>query len=77
MQHIEHAPGKRLDTRSVRPCQYCRDLDPGFGGRMLLDQMVLPNHSYTASAHLSEEGYVRHRMLELKQRLERQPQTAA
>jgi hypothetical protein len=57
---------KRFDTRSSRPCEFCRELDPQFPHRRPLDQMVATTRKATASAHLTEDGYVRHRILELR-----------
>jgi hypothetical protein len=42
-----------------------------------MDQLVLPNRKHTASAHLTEDGYVRHRVLELSRMVSRPPGTAA
>jgi len=39
--------------------------------------MVVPNRQPTAAAHLTEDGYVRHRMLELNSLVSRQSLTAA
>ncbi len=67
MEHIDPAVTKRLDTpRSSRPCEFCRALDPQFPHRSPLDQMVATTRKATASAHLTEDGYVRHRILELR-----------
>jgi hypothetical protein len=77
MEHIDPAIVNRFDTRSSRPCEFCRENDPKFWERSALDQMVANNRKYTASAHLTEDGYVRHRMLELRQIASRMPVTAA
>ena len=66
MEHIDPEVMKRFDTRSSRPCEFCRELDPQFSTRPPLDQMVATTRKATASAHLSEDGYVRHRILELR-----------
>jgi hypothetical protein len=39
--------------------------------------MVGSNRKHGASAHLTEDGYVRHRMLELNQLASRPPRSAA
>jgi hypothetical protein len=39
--------------------------------------MVARNRQHTASAHLTEDGYVRHRMVELSKLVSRRPLTAA
>ena len=77
MEHIDPAVISRFDTRSSRPCEFCRELDPQFRERRPLDQMVASSRKATASAHLTEDGYVRHRMLELRQIASRAPLTAA
>ncbi len=77
MEHIDPAVNSRFDTRSSRPCEFCREFDPKFRERRPLDQMVATNRRATASAHLTEDGYVCHRMLELRQIASRAPLTAA
>ena len=77
MEHIDPAILNRFDTRSSHPCEFCREHDPKFRERRALDQMVATNRKHTASAHVTEDGYVRHRMLELSQIVSRTPQTAA
>lgn len=77
MEHIDPAVVNRFDTRSSRPCEFCREHDPKFRQRRVPDQMVATNRKHTASAHLTEDGYVRHRMLELQQIASRTPSTAA
>ena len=77
MEHIDRSAVKRTDTRSGCPCDFCRQLDPQFTVRNPMDQLVSPNRKHTASAHLTEDGYVRHRVLELGRITHRSPQTAA
>ena len=77
MEHIDPAVIYRFDTRSSRPCEFCRELDPQFLQRRPLDQMVASSRKAIASAHLTEDGYVRHRMLELRRMTARAPLTAA
>lgn len=66
MEHIDPEVRKRFDTRSSRLCEFCRELDPKFSTRCPLDQMVATTRKATAAAHLTEDGYVRHRILELR-----------
>ena len=66
MEHIDPAALKRFDARSSRPCEFCRELDPHFHARKPLDQMVCSSRKPVASSHLTEDGYVRHRILELR-----------
>jgi hypothetical protein len=77
VEHVDPAVINRFDTRSSRPCEFCRDLDPQFLQRRPLDQMVATSRKAIASAHLTEDGYVRHRMLELRRISSRAPLTAA
>ena len=77
MEHVDPAVVSRFDTRSSRLCEFCRELDPKFLQRSAPDQMVATNRKHTASAHLTEDGYVRHRMLELSRIASRTPSTAA
>jgi hypothetical protein len=77
MEHIDPAVIHRFDTRSSHPCEFCREFDPKFFERSAPDQMVATNRKHTASAHLTEDGYVRHRMLELTRLASRAPSTAA
>jgi hypothetical protein len=55
-------------TRTGRDCQFCRQSDPDFGKREPMDRMVSSKND-TATAHVTENGYVRHRMLEIEVRL--------
>jgi hypothetical protein len=77
MEHIDPTILKRTDTRSGRPCEFCMQLDPNFSQRRPMDQIVTANRSHTASAHLTEDGYVRHRWLELGRMVGANPRSAA
>jgi len=68
MEHIDPAKAKLLDgIRAGKPCSFCQELDPRFSVRPALDQLVAGlNHS--ANAHVTDDGYVQHRMIELSQR---------
>lgn len=76
MEHIDPAQAKILDQiRAGKPCTFCKDRDPKFAERPPLDQLVAgPQHS--AHAHVTEDGYVRHRITELGQ-LQMHSKTAA
>jgi hypothetical protein len=76
MEHIDPIVLKRTDTRCGRPCEFCMQLDPNFSQRRPLDQIVSANRKHTASAHLTEDGYVRHRWLELGQKVALLPRSA-
>jgi hypothetical protein len=73
MEHIDPAVVKRSDSRSGCPCEFCKQMDPHFPKRRALDQLVVANRQHTASAHLTEDGYVRHRVLELGKIVARTP----
>ena len=77
MEHIDPEIMKRFDTRSSRQCEFCRELDPQFTHRRPADQMVMTTRKATASAHVTEDGYVRHRILELRRIASRVPVNAA
>ncbi len=65
MEHIDRTIVRRFDTRSSRPCEFCQDRDPHFRKRSPLDQVIASSRQASASAHITEDGYVKHRMLEL------------
>lgn len=77
MEHIDSVVSKRFEVRSGRLCEFCKELDPRFPERNPFDQMVGANRKSSASAHLTEDGYVRHRMLELSRLASRPPRNAA
>ncbi len=62
MEHVDPAARKRFENT---PCEFCREVDPHFSQRRPMDQLVVPNRESVASAHLTEDGYVRHRIFEL------------
>jgi len=49
------------DTCTARACAFCRQADPEFSARPPLDQLV--TRADTANGHITEEGYIRHRLL--------------
>ena len=60
---------QRSDVPTGRECQFCRDADPNFDRRPQGDKLVHSKLDDTASAHLTEDGYVKHRMLEIVKRI--------
>jgi len=60
-----HRPSGGQDTRIGRECQFCRNLDPDFLRRQPMDRLVQSQLQDVASAHMTEEGYVKHRIVEL------------
>lgn len=57
--------GKGKDTPTGRDCQFCYRADPDFTKRDPMDRLVLSKFDDTAAAHLTEDGYIRHRIAEL------------
>jgi hypothetical protein len=55
--------------RTGRDCQFCQNSDPNFRKRNPLDRLVVSNASDNAASHMTENGYVEHRMLEIQVRL--------
>jgi hypothetical protein len=56
------------DTPTGRDCQFCYRADPDFTKRDPMDRLVLSKLDDTASAHLTEDGYVKHRIAELSKK---------
>jgi hypothetical protein len=57
--------GKAKDTPTGRDCQFCYRVDPDFTKRDPMDRLVFSMVDDTAAAHLTEDGYVKHRIAEL------------
>ena len=65
MEHIDPAKAKVLDqNRAGKACSFCQEKDPQFGQRPALDQLV-SGAQHCAHAHVTEDGYIRHRIVEL------------
>ncbi len=60
-----HRNSLRTDTRTGRDCRFCSQSDPEFAKRAPIDRLVGSNLEDTAAAHLTEDGYVKHRLAEL------------
>jgi len=63
-----HRKPEHTDTRNGRECAFCSIMDPDFTSRRAIDRMVVPKLDDSASAHLTEDGYVKHRIAELMKR---------
>lgn len=63
-----HRNPHRRDTRTGIDCQFCQSFDPEFGKRTPMDKLVYAELNDEATAHMTEDGYVRHRILEMTQR---------
>ena len=68
MDFLHRRPQER-DTRTGQECAFCARLDPNFSERRLVDKLVQHNHDDSASSHLTEDGYVKHRMVQISERL--------
>jgi hypothetical protein len=60
-----HRKPQAGDFRTGRDCGFCARFDPQFSKRDSLDRLVQPRLNDSASAHLTEDGYVKHRLTEL------------
>jgi hypothetical protein len=64
-----HREPQPKETRTGRDCQFYRHSDPEFGRRDLVDRLVRPELKDTAAAHMTENGQVKHRLLEIRRRM--------
>ncbi len=53
------------ETRTGRDCKFCQNFDSNFEKRDPMDRLIHPDLEDTASAHMTENGHVKHRLLEL------------
>jgi hypothetical protein len=60
-----HRKSQGKDTPTGRDCQFCHRVDPDFSKRDPMDRLVLSKSDDSAAAHLTEDGYVKHRIAEL------------
>jgi hypothetical protein len=65
---MEHSAIPR-DSRSGKLCEFCRHADPDFARRHPIDQFVTGEGNNAAASHLTETGYVKHRLMELRRRI--------
>lgn len=63
-----HRNPHHRDTPTGRDCQFCQSFDPAFGKRTPMDKLVYGELNDDATAHMTEDGYVRHRILEIRVR---------
>jgi hypothetical protein len=66
---VERHRRPRQESRTGRECQFCRNSDPNFGMRDPQDRLVIARGNDSAASHLTENGHVRHRVLEIRIRL--------
>ncbi len=60
-----HRKSLGKDTPTGRDCQFCCQVDPDFAKRDPMDRLVLSKLDDSAAAHITEDGYIRHRIAEL------------
>jgi hypothetical protein len=60
-----HRSAPKPDTRMGRDCRFCSQQDPNFAKRAPMDRLVGSKLEDSAAAHLTEDGYVKHRLAEL------------
>jgi hypothetical protein len=63
-----HRDSTGKDTPTGRDCEFCHSVDPDFTKRRPLDRLVLRHLDDTAAAHLTEDGYIKHRIAELSKK---------
>ena len=64
-----HRKPQHEETRAGRDCPFCQHSDPEFGTRDPMDRLVSSVLNDTAAAHMTENGYVKHRLGPLFRRL--------
>lgn len=64
-----HRESLGKDTPTGCDCQFCFRTDPNFSKREPMDRLVASQLDNTAAAHLTEDGYIKHRIAELTQRI--------
>ena len=67
MDRLHRKPQPKA-TRPGRDCQFCKQFDHEFGRRDPFDQMVCIELRDTATAHMTENGEIMHRLLAIKMR---------
>jgi len=60
--HREHPFSEHRNTRT---CGFCAERDPKFSQRKFEDRLVRHNAGDVAASHISEDGHVLHRMMEV------------
>jgi hypothetical protein len=64
-----HREVQPMETRTGRNCQFCQRSDPEFGNRHPLDRLACSELNDTAAAHMTENGHIKHRLLEVRVRI--------
>ncbi|HEX8816293.1 MAG TPA: hypothetical protein VF753_12395 [Terriglobales bacterium] len=63
-----HRQLKKSDLHTGRECRFCSQADPEFYKRQPIDRLVSSKLEDVAASHLTEEGHVQHRLVELRRR---------
>jgi hypothetical protein len=63
-----HRKTPAYDSQMGRDCKFCQSFDPQFDQRKPIDRWVQEKMGDSAAAHLTEDGYVKHRIVELAQK---------
>lgn len=63
-----HRKTPAFDPKIGRDCEFCKSFDTRFNERKPVDRRVQESMGDTAAAHLTEDGYVKHRLAELDRR---------
>jgi len=63
-----HRASSKHEVHGVRTCDLCGSHDPTFEQRDPLDKLIAAGAEVTARSHITENGYVRHRLVEAKLR---------
>jgi hypothetical protein len=57
------------ETHTGRDCQFCQHFDSEFGKRDPIDRLVCRERDDTAAAHMTENGHIKHRLVEIAMRV--------
>ena len=57
------------ESGAGRDCRFCRQSEADFEKRAPIDRLICAKHEDVATGHVSENGYIRHRILEIESRL--------
>ena len=63
-----HRNPQPQETRTGRDCPFCKEFDPGFRKRDPIDRLVCAERGETAASHMTENGEIKHRLLEIRMR---------
>ena len=63
---IHRSVAANIEIPQGRECDFCKQFDSEFSQRKQVDRLVGGNMADSAAAHFTEDGHVRHRLLELK-----------